>query len=458
MDIITNGRMYLGPATGGGASTWKGTSTSSGGGVGGASFSDNPAGGGVDAGGTTASKAIVAIAAAASVAGVAYTMTRLFLGTGRKERVDPPPTAQRQQVRNPAVPAGDDSDPPHDGGQQASPGAPGPRRSGRTGTRQSPELTESLPEGWTCHKVLGRGTYGVVYLASAAGSGELCALKRCPSEKLSELNREFALLRGLRHPHIVEVYDFVVDRHGAWISMEWCPGGTLARLVSLSPMKNDEMRLKSYARQILLGLQFLHGKGIIHRDIKPDNILADRSGALKLSDFGLSRSIDPDTGRVETMRVAGTPAYISPEIAYVYKMKQGRYECSEAGDIWAVAATLTHIATGDVPWLDIVAAATNDQLLTHIAEGKGRPGHHPTVPAWLSALGNAFFAVMFHHTVEGRTSCTALLSHAWLADAPRSVGESLATAPAGVRLTSSHSASLAGSPTTAAPAPPARSS
>lgn len=272
-----------------------------------------------------------------------------------------------------------------------------------------------VPKDWNIEKQLGKGSYGEVYRAIHVRTGQLCALKRLPKTAYAETEREFNVMCSLRHQNIVNVIQFMTTETNCWIAMEWVSRGTLTSLANHMPITGppDEPRLQSWTYQMMAGLQYLHAHGVIHRDIKPDNILVDEKGVLKMSDFGMSRQQSPQTGAAETMRVGGSPAFMAPEIAAVYVNRLRSYNCTAAGDLWALGATVSQLATGRTPWSEHMLH-DNFQLLQFVCTDIYAPGHHPMIPVWMSPEGQAFMAILFSPDPAGRTSATELLDHPWL--------------------------------------------
>ncbi|RKP23046.1 kinase-like domain-containing protein [Syncephalis pseudoplumigaleata] len=147
--------------------------------------------------------------------------------------------------------------------------------------------------------MIGTGSFGHVYLGLNPLTGELLAAKQVelPNNSgsdgrremmLKALQREIDLLKDLDHENIVRYLGSHRDEQHLNIFLEYVPGGSVASmLVNYGPFQ--EPLVKSYLRQILLGLEYLHGQGIIHRDIKGGNILVDNRGVIKISDFGVSK-------------------------------------------------------------------------------------------------------------------------------------------------------------------------
>lgn len=209
---------------------------------------------------------------------------------------------------------------------------------------------------------LGQGGMGVVYRARDLRLGWLVAVKGLPpadGEAVARFRREARVAADLNHPHIVQVYDVETDGDQCFLTMELVDGGPLTRSV-LPPRRAVEAIL-----QAAEGLQFAHDRGVVHRDIKPDNLLEDSGGRVRIADFGLAREVKgPKLSR--TGAVLGTPAYMSPE--------QARGESVDArSDQYSLGATLHALVTGSPPF----EAVDVHQMLAKVI------GETPAAPAGL---------------------------------------------------------------------------
>ena len=190
---------------------------------------------------------------------------------------------------------------------------------------------------------------GAVWLARDEVLGRQVALKRigllpgADRTDLARAEREARLSARLNHPHVVAVFNFVVDAdtEARWLVMEYVDGTTMAQLVweegKLSP--DDAAPLLWQAADALVAA---HSAGIVHRDVKPSNILVDRSRRVKLTDFGIAR-IAADPSLTQTGLVIGSPAYLAPEVA---TGNRG----DEAVDVWSLGATMFHVLSGRPPY------------------------------------------------------------------------------------------------------------
>ncbi len=170
-------------------------------------------------------------------------------------------------------------------------------------------------------KLLGRGGMGEVYLASAPG-GALHAVKvlypdvsGSGSDELNRFVREAEFMMTVRHPNIVEVYDAGIDPDTGlcFLTMEFMPGGTLRQLLD-SGVKMSFSGVSMIAADIARALALVEANGMVHRDVKPDNIMFAADGTAKLADLGISRFGKGSDARVTRVgETVGTPAYMSPE-------------------------------------------------------------------------------------------------------------------------------------------------
>jgi len=205
---------------------------------------------------------------------------------------------------------------------------------------------------FTLKKILGRGGMGVVWLARDEKLDEEVALKFLPDvvkhdpAALDELKAETKRARRLTHEGIVRIHDFLEDAHAAAIAMEAVEGVTLSQFRIEQPGKYFEVAaVATWVRQICSALDYAHHTArVVHRDLKPANLMVDTTGRIKVTDFGIARSISDSVSRVSAQAgSSGTPAYMSPQQMLGEKP-------AVTDDVYALGATLYELLTGKPPF------------------------------------------------------------------------------------------------------------
>ncbi|GAA3048281.1 hypothetical protein GCM10010464_10680 [Pseudonocardia yunnanensis] len=180
-------------------------------------------------------------------------------------------------------------------------------------------------------------------------------------ESRQRILREGRIGARLQHPHVISMFDVVVHEDRPWLVMEYLPSKSLAQVLAEKGAL-EPRQVADVGRQVADGLAAAHLAGVVHRDVKPGNVLLGEDGRVKLTDFGVSRAVD-DVQLTRTGLIAGTPAFLSPEVA-----RGG--DPTAASDVFALGATLYAAAEGTPPFgLDDNAYA----LLHKVAMGEVRP-------------------------------------------------------------------------------------
>ena len=169
---------------------------------------------------------------------------------------------------------------------------------------------------------LGKGGMGSVWLAEHLALRSWVAVKlmdpaiAATPEGTERFRREAQAAAGLQHPHIVAVYDWGKVNNTYFIAMEYVSGKTLAEILK-DRKQLTHTQAADIARDVASALGFAHDNGVVHRDIKPGNILVRADGVVKVADFGIARALDSSTDEAltQTGLVMGTAAYLSPEQA-----------------------------------------------------------------------------------------------------------------------------------------------
>ncbi len=260
-----------------------------------------------------------------------------------------------------------------------------------------------IGDRYTLVELLGDGGMARVYLARDNSLGREVALKVLreryadDEEFVERFRREAMSAAALNHPGIVQVYDRGRSTDGTfYIAMEHVPGGTLKERIkgegSLAPREAVEM-----ASRVADALAVAHDRGIIHRDIKPQNVLLTASGEAKVSDFGIARAASSET-MTQTNSVLGTLAYMSPE--------QVRGErVGPASDLYSLGVVLYEMLTGELPYQGEDPIAT---AMKRLDEPPRSPREvNPAVPEELDALVVKLLAKV----PEDRYTSAASLAH-----------------------------------------------
>lgn len=276
-------------------------------------------------------------------------------------------------------------------------------------------LTDDQMENFCCGPVLGKGSYGTVYMGILP-SGKLVAVKYISlvsirEEVLNSVKGEVQMLMELSHPNIIRYYGAHHMDGTLMIFMEFAVGGSLASLVRKFSSFSEPV-LQLYTVQILSGLLYLHQKGVIHRDIKGENILVDVDGISKLADFGSSKSlVSSNHSSVGTL--VGSPFWMAPEV-----IRNEAYGIK--ADIWSVGCTVVEMLNGgEPPWKSQFDNAYSAMFYV------GSTNDIPVIPEDTSELCRVFLYRCFERDPSKRASAEELLHHEWLASVPYRYGGKL---------------------------------
>ncbi|XP_058112174.1 mitogen-activated protein kinase kinase kinase NPK1 [Magnolia sinica] len=264
------------------------------------------------------------------------------------------------------------------------------------------------PIRWLKGELIGCGAYGRVYMGMNQDSGELLAIKQvsiaannASKEKaqahIRELEEEVKLLRNLSHPNIVRYLGTAREEESLNILLEFVPGGSISSLLGKFG-SFPEAVIRNYTKQLLLGLEYLHRNGIMHRDIKGANILVDNKGCIKVADFGASKKVVELATVSGAKSMKGTPYWMAPEVI----LQTGH---SFSADIWSVGCTVIEMATGKPPWSQQYQQEV--AALFHIASTKS----HPPIPENLSMEAKDFLLKCLQKEPNLRLAASDLLQH-----------------------------------------------
>mmetsp|Transcript_4247 Transcript_4247/g.9946 ORF Transcript_4247/g.9946 Transcript_4247/m.9946 type:complete len:480 (-) Transcript_4247:323-1762(-) len=191
---------------------------------------------------------------------------------------------------------------------------------------------------------LGEGSYGAVFKAMDKRDGSTVAIKvlQVENEDAADLQKEINILKECKSKFIVAYHGSYEKDGRIWIAMEYCGAGAICDLMAICETTLDEKQIAVVMKHSLMGLEYLHKRKKIHRDIKAANILLNHEGDCKLADFGVSKELTNTLAKSKT--VIGTPYWMAPE---VFTEKRTGYDAK--ADIWSLGITAIECAVGEPP-------------------------------------------------------------------------------------------------------------
>lgn len=265
---------------------------------------------------------------------------------------------------------------------------------------------------WIKGELIGRGSFGSVHLALNVTTGEMLAVKQVVvqgdaahnSEGLDALHKEVETMKDLDHLNIVQYLGFEQKGNTYSLFLEYVAGGSISSCLK-SYGRFTEPLVKFITRQVLEGLKYLHSNGILHRDLKADNLLLEVDGTCKISDFGISKKSQDIYSNNAEMSMQGTVFWMAPEVIHsmVENKKQGY---SAKVDIWSLGCVVLEMFAGKRPW-------SNEAVISAIYK-IGKTKLAPPIPEDASAEAKDFLHKCFTIDSSRRPTAAELLDHPFI--------------------------------------------
>ncbi|XP_056173024.1 mitogen-activated protein kinase kinase kinase 5-like isoform X2 [Syzygium oleosum] len=260
-----------------------------------------------------------------------------------------------------------------------------------TASAQVAERTEQLPlaSQWQKGQLIGRGTFGSVYIASNQETEALCALKEFEllpidpnlAECMRQLKQEIDVLSQLRHPNILQYYGSEIVEDRLNIYLEYAHQCSIDKYIQEHLGALTESVVRNFTHHIVTGLAYLHANNSIHGDLKGANLFVDASGIVKLADFGIAKHL------IQSLMA-----------------NDNSTDLDHTADIWSLGCTIIEMVTGKPPWSEYEQAAAIFKVMRS----------SPPIPESLSAERKDFLQCCFRRQPAARPSAAMLLKHAFL--------------------------------------------
>lgn len=304
--------------------------------------------------------------------GVKFTFGDFLVHQGLISKIGLEGLEAQQAAQQPAQKAGAPDDIPEAefaeiGASGAPEDAPAPAATPGSSSRNPSVQTISQIGDYELLELLAEGESGSVFRARQVSTGTFCAVKilspslSTDNEALQRFLIEGRICKRLKHPHIVQVQHIALNKNLYYFVMELVEGGSARKLLYKAGGRLSEALALNLVSQVAGALAAAHRVGLVHRDVKPENILISKLGEAKLSDLGLATrsAVEPAAGEEMTSEFWGTPQYLAPEVI------DGSAAHDPSADIYALGATLFEFLTGRTPFL---AETPAEMLQKHLHE------------------------------------------------------------------------------------------
>ncbi|XP_065911575.1 maternal embryonic leucine zipper kinase-like isoform X2 [Dysidea avara] len=257
----------------------------------------------------------------------------------------------------------------------------------------------AIEDRYEFEETLGVGGFAKVKAAIHKLTGVKVAIKIMDKVQLGDdlprAAREISILKRLHHQHICQLYEVVETTQMYYLVLEYCSGGELFDYIE-AKQRLKEIEARSFFRQIVSAIRYVHSQGFCHRDLKPENLLLDEHSNIKLIDFGLAA--EPQTIEAPLGTLCGSPTYAAPEV-----IKGGPYIGPEA-DAWGLGVLLYVLLNGFLPFDDDHTPKLYDLIMKGVFD----------LPIWLSRDSIKLLAQLLQTDPTRRLKVSDLLNHPWI--------------------------------------------
>ncbi|XP_019459087.1 PREDICTED: CBL-interacting protein kinase 2-like [Lupinus angustifolius] len=266
---------------------------------------------------------------------------------------------------------------------------------------QMEQKVRVLMQRYELGRLLGQGTFAKVYHARNLLTGMNVAIKVVDKEKIlkvgmiDQIKREISVMRLVKHPNVVELFEVMASKTKIYIVMEYAKGGELFNKVVKGKLKEDAAR--KYFQQLISAVDYCHSRGAYHRDLKPENLLLDENDNLKVSDFGFSVLAESKCEDGLLYTTCGTPSYVAPEV-----IKRRGYDGTKA-DIWSCGVILYVLLAGYLPFRD----ANLMQMYKKIGKGEFK------FPRWFAPDVRRLLSKILDPNPKTRISMVKVMENSW---------------------------------------------